>query len=166
MKSFKSHSSGFSLIEVLVALVVLSIGLLGVAALHLTALKNNASSQVRTQMTLAAYDLSDRMRANREAALNGAYDDDTSGTANASCNGTSGCSAQAMASNDLFEWHTKLDSIAPGAEGIVCVDSTPNDGTDSGSPACSGSGEVRAIKIWWPDERDGALVRLSTGVRP
>lgn len=61
---------GFTLIEALVALLVLSIGLLGVAALQLTSLRNNSNSALRTQATLLAYDIVDRMRANRFAALN------------------------------------------------------------------------------------------------
>ncbi|HLE93281.1 MAG TPA: type IV pilus modification protein PilV, partial [Sulfuricaulis sp.] len=55
---------GFSLIEVLVALLVLSIGLLGLAALQTTSLQYNTGSYFRTQATFLAYDIIDRMRAN------------------------------------------------------------------------------------------------------
>lgn len=67
--------SGTTLIEVLVAIVVLSVGLLGLAGLQMTGLKSNHSAYLRSQATLLAYDLSDRMRTQRQAALNGAYDD-------------------------------------------------------------------------------------------
>ncbi|GAB2885810.1 hypothetical protein GCM10027046_12790 [Uliginosibacterium flavum] len=64
---------GFSLIEVLVAMVVLSLGLLGLAALQMTSLRFNQSSQMRTQATILASDIFDCMRANRDAAAIGQY---------------------------------------------------------------------------------------------
>ena len=65
-RSLAHRSRGFTLVEVLVALVVLSIGLLGVAALQLTSLRSNHSSAMRSQATFLAYDIIDRMRANRD----------------------------------------------------------------------------------------------------
>ena len=67
---------GFTLIEALVALVVLSIGLLGVAALQLASLQANYGASQRTQATFLAQDIVDRMRANRDAAVAGDYDID------------------------------------------------------------------------------------------
>ena len=66
---------GMTLIEVLVAVLVLAIGLLGLAGLQMTGLKSNHSAYLRSQTTLLAYDLTDRMRVNRAAALDGYYDD-------------------------------------------------------------------------------------------
>ncbi|MCS6948044.1 MAG: type IV pilus modification protein PilV, partial [Steroidobacteraceae bacterium] len=65
---------GFTLIEALIAVLVLSIGLLGIAGLQLASLQTNSVAYQRSQATMLAYDLLDRMRANRTAALNGAYD--------------------------------------------------------------------------------------------
>ncbi|NWG87303.1 MAG: type IV pilus modification protein PilV [Hydrogenophilaceae bacterium] len=65
--------AGFSLLEVLVALVVMSLGLLGLAALQATGLKNNYSAYTRSQAALYAYDMIDRLRADRQAALTGSY---------------------------------------------------------------------------------------------
>jgi type IV pilus assembly protein PilV len=75
MKNYltKRHS-GFSMIEVLVAVLVLAIGLLGVAAIQTTALKNNNSALQRSQATMLAYFMLDTMRANRGFATNGSYD--------------------------------------------------------------------------------------------
>lgn len=161
----RKHHKGFSLVEVLVALVVLSIGVLGVAALHATALKSNSSSYVRSQMTLAAYDLADRMRANRQAALDGDYDG-IGGTQHTSCESSGGCSASDMAEHDVWTWKNQLTDIVPDATGTVCQDSSPNDGTGTGSASCDGSGDLRAIKIWWQDDDDGTTTRLAIGVRP
>jgi type IV pilus assembly protein PilV len=66
------RSRGFTLIEILVALIVLSVGLLGVAALQLSSLRANNSASFRSQATFLAYDIADRMRANRIAATTGA----------------------------------------------------------------------------------------------
>lgn len=62
--SRRRHVAGFTLVEALVALVVLSIGLLGVAALQFTSLKANHGSATRTQAVYLAYDIIDRMRSN------------------------------------------------------------------------------------------------------
>jgi len=63
-----SKFTGFTLVEVLVALVVLSIGLLGIAALYVETLRANRSALVRTQAITLASDLADRIRSNRDPA--------------------------------------------------------------------------------------------------
>ena len=62
--------SGSSLIEVLVAIVIMSIGLLGLTALQTTAMKNNHSALLRTQVTILSYELVDLMRANKITSSN------------------------------------------------------------------------------------------------
>jgi type IV pilus assembly protein PilV len=66
---------GFTLIEILVAMVVLAIGLLGLAGFQSKALQYTSSAYMRSQATSFAYDMADRMRVNRQAALAGDYDD-------------------------------------------------------------------------------------------
>ncbi len=65
LNSFNKASDGFTLLEVLISVLVLTIGLLGFAALQLTAIDTNQSAYFRTQATLIAYDLSSRMHVNR-----------------------------------------------------------------------------------------------------
>jgi type IV pilus assembly protein PilV len=67
------HSRGLTLVEILIALLILSIGLLGLAGLQTMSLKFNTSAYYRTQATALAYDFADRMRANRQAALGDLY---------------------------------------------------------------------------------------------
>jgi len=62
--------SGFSLLEVLISLVIMSVGLLGVAGLISTTLKGNDSAYMRTQATAQAYNIIDRMRANMDGVNN------------------------------------------------------------------------------------------------
>jgi type IV pilus assembly protein PilV len=70
---------GASLIEVLVSMLILAVGLLGFAGMQMVGIKSNHSAQMRSQATLLAYDLADRMRGARDAALDGDYDDDAPG---------------------------------------------------------------------------------------
>jgi len=66
----KTRQQGFTLVEVLVTVIIMAIGLLGVAGLQLAAMRSNHSAFLRTQATIAAYDLIDRMRAD-PSAFNG-----------------------------------------------------------------------------------------------
>lgn len=106
-------SAGFSLVEVLVALVVLSIGLLGLAGLQTRGVRDNHSAYLRTQATLNAKDLVDRMRANRTAALAGAYDLDF---------GLEIAPGSTVASQDLSQWQGALALLPGPGQGKVAVD--------------------------------------------
>lgn len=89
MKS-KMHHSGFSMIEVLIAVLILAIGLLGVAALQMASLDQGQESYFRTQATAMADDLIGRIRANRQLIVSDAppwgaplYTEDPAGAATA-----------------------------------------------------------------------------------
>lgn len=98
----KGKVSGFTLVEVLIALIVLSIGLLGIAAMYVETLRANRSALVRTQAIALASDLADRIRANRVPA------DAYTGT---------GGNAQAIA--DLTGWNDRIEAELPGGAGTV-----------------------------------------------
>lgn len=144
--------AGFTLIEVLIAVLVLSIGLLGLAALQTSGLGMNHSAYLRSQATILAADMADRMRANRDAL--GAYDN-SGGTPAAvgACGVPPGCSEAQLAQNDLAEWAADIAATLPNGVGVVCPDATPNDG-DAAAPACTGAGPIYAVKIWWRDDRN------------
>jgi type IV pilus assembly protein PilV len=115
---------GFTLVEVLVALVILSVGLLGIAALLLSGLQGSRIALERTQAVTLAADIAERIRANRSAG--NAYDtlDGTLSPAlAASCEQpASTCDAATMASNDLKRWQDAIAATLPGATGTVVVD--------------------------------------------
>ena len=131
------RTRGFTLVEALVALLVISIGLLGIAAMQLTSLRSNHSSSLRSQATLLAYDIVDRMRANQNAANNGAYDIALSATA---AGGT-------VAGDDLVRWKQNLTNTLPAGKGAV---------------ARSGAGSATkfTVTVQWDDSR-GAAPALS-----
>jgi len=102
---------GFTLLEVLVALVVLSVGMLGMAVLLVEGLQGSRSALEHTQAVNLASDIAERMRANRAAGR--AYDT-ADGTPDprldAACEDAAGpCEAPSMAGNDLRRW---LDAVA------------------------------------------------------
>ncbi|OGI47198.1 MAG: type IV pilus modification protein PilV [Candidatus Muproteobacteria bacterium RIFCSPHIGHO2_01_FULL_65_16] len=122
---------GFSLIEVLVALLVLSLGLLGLAGLQLTSMKYNTDAYTRTQATLFAYDILDRMRANSTGRANGDYDASTQAAADAKvssydsckgstcqCDGSTACSTSNLALYDFGKWQEGLEQAIPGAAAV------------------------------------------------
>lgn len=108
------RESGLTLIEVLIALVVLSIGLLGLAGLQAQGMRFNHEAYLRTQATILAYDMLDRMRANRAAALSGNYDialaTDPVGVT--------------VAATDLADWKTMLEENLPTGDGAVDVEAS------------------------------------------
>ncbi|HID48830.1 MAG TPA: type IV pilus modification protein PilV, partial [Chromatiales bacterium] len=66
---------GFTLLEVMIALVIFSIGLLGLAGLQARGLQSNTTAQYRTTAMILAYDMADRIRANSTGVAAGNYDD-------------------------------------------------------------------------------------------
>lgn len=149
---------GFNLIEVMVALVILSIGLLGMAKLQVTGIKQNQSAYMRSQANLLAYDIADRIRVN-ESAID-SYLQVASGAAKASCLAAAGCSETDMAANDLSEWFATLARELPAGSGMICRSDTAGD--VNGAPDCEAndSDNPTVIYIWWDDERDGAVTQL------
>ncbi len=152
----RGRQTGFSLIEVLVSALILSIGLVGVAGLQALSLKNNQSAFMRSQATALAYDLADRMRTNVSGATAGFYDP-AAAAATANCSTTIGCTSQQLAQNDLSEWIAALAANLPLGAGFVCIDSTPYDGDGTANPQCDGNGTNFSVKVWWDDNRDGAV---------
>ena len=109
---------GFTLIEVLVAVVVLSIGILGLASLQTVSLNFNSVASQTSQATVLAYDMADRMRANREAARAGAYDIALQDPAPACAAPTT---AGTVAQQDISAWRMALACRLPLATGSIDI---------------------------------------------
>lgn len=133
---------GFSMIEVLIAVLVLSIGLIGLASLQGVSLQFNNSAYLRSQATNLAYDMADRVRANRAAALNLDYNLEVLEATPAP--GT-------LPDTDLNEWRTALQNSLPAGTGevevpvgtnnltiVVCWDDSRGAGADGAPAACGG----------------------------
>ena len=152
------------MMEILVTIVVLSIGLLGLSGLQLTALRSNQTAYLRSVATTLSYDISDRMRANMTAVTSGNYNAPTA-TQTAACLTNAGCTPAEMAQHDAFEWEAAIQNALPNGAGVVCLDSTPDDGTPTAN-ACDGGGQSYTIKIWWDDDRDNDFSLFATSFQP
>jgi type IV pilus assembly protein PilV len=129
---------GFTLIEVLVTVIVLAIGLLGLAGLQLGGLRYSYSAYQRSQATILANDIVDRMRANPTVAGTGSYNINIGtvpGVKN--CNGTgANCTTADMASADLYEWKQSLAAILPSGDGSIAL-----------------NGGIFTVTVQWDDTR-------------
>ncbi|MBK1682814.1 type IV pilus modification protein PilV [Rhodoferax fermentans] len=139
---------GSSLIEILVALLVMSFGLLGMAALQARAIKGNQSSMQKTQAVIMSYYILDAMRVDQAQAKALAYntgeldDDDLIGPI---------CSAGAVAGTSLAANNLKAWITAVKAE-----IGNPDDTTTCGAVLCDAAGDCR-VQVRWDDSRAGGL---------
>ncbi len=125
-----SSARGFNLLEVLVALLVLGIGLLGLAGLQVQALRFNHDSYVRSQATILAYDMFERMRLNK--AQGAAY---AGGDPGGACNDP----GNALALNDRVCWHGFIAGTLPGGNATITA----------------GANNLYTITINWLDRNSG-----------
>lgn len=126
--------------EVLVALVVISVALLGGVAMQLRALQLGQSSQWRDQAVALAADLAERLEANKIAAIgDGSYavlETSTAPSSPPSC--TTVCSATEVAALDLYQWQTRIATALPHSTWAVRQ-------TVSGNPS------TYEIRLKWAD---------------
>ena len=108
------HAKGFSLLEILIAVLILSIGLLGLAALHASSLKANHGAYHKSQATYLAYDIVDCMRANRPEVINGTYNQLLTSGIRATVN--------TLADADVNDWLTNVAGLLPGGDGAINCD--------------------------------------------
>ena len=166
--SIKRRNQGFTLIEVLIAIVIFSIGLLGIASLQIAGMRFTHGSQLRSVATLQAESIADLMRANEFGVRNGFYNKALTGMPTSftvDCS-TTVCTSQDRADFDLVTWNQTTtgqpnqanDQVLPQGEGIVCRDSTPNDGISTAWD-CDNLGSIFAIKIEWAERIVGATDR-------
>lgn len=136
------QQKGFSLIEVLVTMVIISFGLLGIAGVIVNSMKNNQSSYARTQASVLANDIIDRMRANRTTAETAPY-------AYNLALGVAVPAGNTVVLNDLSQWRAALAAAMPAGTGsITMADATQvtvvvewNDARASGDGTAPGSGD-------------------------
>lgn len=109
------------------AAVVLGIGLLGLAGLQATTVKLNQTSYLRSQASSLAYEITDAMRANRQAALDGRYDLALGATP----------SGSTLSDDDLSNWLGHVQAMLPNGQGSVEV-----------------AGDLATVTIRWDSSRD------------
>ena len=121
--TLKQSQNGFGLVEALVALVVVSVGMIGIAVLYGQGLGASRTALYRTQAVILASDMADRIRLNRRA---GAVYQTAGAGANRKCvpPDTDTCNPTLMAENDLWLWNAQIDQLLPAADGEVRYSAT------------------------------------------
>lgn len=126
----RHHQRGVTLLESIIALLMVGIGLLGVASMQVTGVKATYNADWRGRAGLIAQDLTDRMRANIDIARQGAYADGAATT-------------NAISLADKVTWGALVSNDLPGGSATV-----------SCAGAC-GFGALYTINISWDENRDG-----------
>ncbi|WP_168203123.1 type IV pilus modification protein PilV [Marinobacter fonticola] len=138
--------SGFTMIEVLVALLVFAIGLLGVAGMQTLALKSTENSNIRSLANLHAYEIVERMRANMPGVTAGAYSSITGKTGATNCQPA--CTASNLAAWDAEQWLSNLSADIPSTT----------------SASVSYAGGVATVTVNWNERGLGSDAEAQTYV--
>ncbi len=109
-----ARSAGFSIVEALVALVVLSVGMLGIAALYVESLRAGRSAVYHTQAVNLAADMADRIRANRAAGAAWTLTATASPTVQGCVDGGVNCNPGQLAQDDQARWRDSISAQLPG----------------------------------------------------
>lgn len=147
--SWRQPQRGVGLIEVLIAVLVVSIGFLGVAALQAMALSTNNSAMARSMATVAAYSIVDAMRIDRAAANAGSYNTTVTGN---NCPAASGT----LASTQLNFWCQHLaSSLGPVASTTGTVSCASAGGGSGSGGSGTSAGTVCTVTVTFDDSRSG-----------
>lgn len=166
MKNPKTQA-GVTLLEVLVSMVVLAVGMLGVAGLNLLSLRTTQEAGGRAIAAQLTQEIADKLRLANPTDLatyvstNGTSKIDTAGAPpdcfNKVCSGNDQIAhsvitwAKSITDNGLSGLDKARYSRLPDGSAVICFDSTPSDGT-AAAPACDGApNSPIAIKIWWTE---------------
>lgn len=167
-------SCGFTFIEVLVAVLVLALGLIGLAALQATGIKNIQTAYNRSQAVHLAQDMADRIRANKDnAAIYADVNQDgqadvaettlPKGVSVPDCLKASGCTPAGLAKNDVYQWQKAIeDGLAPNGCGSIAqgteVAKEISNGCGGKIPAelAASSKRTYIITINWDEDGNGA----------
>lgn len=133
-----AQERGAALLEVLITVLVVSVGLLGVAGMQLAAIRGNHGSNLRSLAVFQAYDMAERMRSNRLGVQGGSYDSISGVGSDPGC-GATGCTPANLASFDHFEWSQSNGALLPSGSGTVVR-----------------NGDWWIITVRWDGDRTGA----------
>jgi type IV pilus assembly protein PilV len=165
------HVRGFSMIELLVAVLVMGIGVLGLSGLQLVSLQNGRTSVSRGAAVVLAYDIVDRMRANRGAAYGGlAIGASPPAATNCLANN---CTDTQMAAFDQAVWKCALGAynadntcVTLRAAGVLpAVQAEPGLPSGDGSITVNGVTNVVAVSVRWQEPNTSSPVTVAVQTR-
>ena len=161
MRATRNSMGGFSLVEVLVSIVVLTFGILGMVGIQAAALQSNKEARLQASAVSLAMEMADMIRGNKAVGVLtasnpylGTFSSPLAATTTSTClnvSSTAACaSAAAVADSQMTEWLSRVDSQLPGARVAVCFDSAPFDADGLPQWACTaGTDGVIVVKIGW-----------------
>lgn len=155
-----AKSTGFTMIEILVALLVLAVGLLGIAGLQTSGMQATLKAHQRAVALNQSQDLADRIRANINGLRSMAYlQTIPTGAPTPDCmTSANTCTNDQLAATDLYNWETNNAALLPSGQGeISCTD------IDATTTTLLESGSSCVITVRWDANRDGAT---GTGCDP
>lgn len=155
-----ASQQGFSLVEVLVSIFVLTVGLLGMVGMQAASLQSNREAKLQSSAVVLARELADMVRGNKSEGVKatnnpyiGAFTSPLTFSTPTYClnvAAASTCStANDVANAEMTEWLTRVDNELPGARVAVCFDATPFDASGVPQWTCTNTGSVMVIKIGW-----------------
>jgi type IV pilus assembly protein PilV len=146
------RARGASLIEVLIAVLVFGIGIVGLAGLLIISFRSNQVGYLRTQAEFVAMGMADRMRANPLGVWAGAYDSTSYPlTVTQACTKASACTPAQLATRDQAQWSAQLTTFLPNpSASIACTKGVAADATQLGMrPPYAGN---CVMKISWVEK--------------
>lgn len=178
-RSARAAIAGFSLLEVLVSIIVLTVGLLGASGMLLSAMRTTSESGNFSTAVNLARELSEKTRANKAVSVKTTSDnsylmewksgDSVPGTstAGATCI-SSDCTNAQLAAWDIKNWVERVNTALPGSRVTICFDSDPWDTSNSAYKwSCDSSGRNLVLKMsWTPRQTNDALSDASAANRP
>ncbi|MBD3648543.1 MAG: type IV pilus modification protein PilV [Pseudomonadales bacterium] len=145
------RQEGFSLIELLVAVVIMAVGILGIAGLQVVALQQNRSALLRAEATMLANDIMDRIRVNTDITYGTLIDAAPADPVN--CKNTE-CNRAEMADYDIAVWKCSINHLdADGNTHAACTTLGINGKLPEGAGAINKAGDIYTVTVQWSDDR-------------
>ena len=167
--------SGFSILEVLIAIIILSIGMLGAVGMQAAAMQANKETRNQTAASTLGRDLAEKMRGNHAVALKTLANDNpylfdtvTGFMATPAVNCfTTGCPiVKDAATWDVADWQSRIQTALPSPRAKVCFDSDPFDSAGKPRWDCVSGGDVTVLKVSWTRSNTAGTLEFaaSTGI--
>ena len=175
-KNQSGRQTGFSLLEVLIAFIILSLGLLGAVGMQAAAMQSNKETRNQTVAASLARELADKMRGNHAIAiktttaanpylLSATLDNPSNAAFTAPTENcfTSACTTPlAVATWDMADWQNRLQNALPDPRFVVCFDKTPFNSAGVAQWACSNDGDISVLKLAWTNKDTQGNLQLSS----
>ncbi|MGZ8945656.1 MAG: type IV pilus modification protein PilV [Methylococcaceae bacterium] len=149
------HALGFTLIEVLVSMIILAIGLLGLASLQGISLKNNQDAFLFSQANALAYEMSDRIKVNRQGWVT--IPIPAAACATGCDSAAASCTTTQMAAYDYCYWQqSAIAKLSPNATAVITV--SPK----ASSTTCTGSASSLCLTMTWSRTNQSLSTSMNT----